>query len=367
MGPDTRLPAGSAARDLDGRVTDRGTSSSRLVEDLRRRVDEVVASLVPRGRDCALLDFPDHVNLGDSAIWLGERATLRRCGVRVVYAADVMTFSADALRRHATDLVILLSGGGNVGDLYPHLQRFRESVIRAFPDRRIIQLPQSIHFQAPDNLQRARATFEGHPNFTLLVRDQPSFDFARREFGVPIRLCPDMAFGLGMLPRPRPPSDDIVFLLRDDIEARPATRALGSRVGASATDWLSDPGSVLLAVDKWLRRQMVYRPSIAPIVAPRLARVWTAANVWDRLAWRRVERGLKILSRGRVVVTDRLHGHILSMLLGIPNVFLDNSYGKLGAHHRTWTHASPLSLLAEDADSALGHARRLLTTSDARP
>ncbi|WP_276524270.1 polysaccharide pyruvyl transferase family protein, partial [Enterobacter hormaechei] len=47
-------------------------------------------------------------------------------------------------------------------------------------------------------------------------------------------------------------------------------------------------------------------------------------------ARRRVERGLRLLSRGERIVTDRLHGHILSLLLGIPHVVLDNDYGKLG-------------------------------------
>ena len=50
----------------------------------------------------------------------------------------------------------------------------------------------------------------------------------------------------------------------------------------------------------------------------------------------RFHRGLEILGRGRGVVTDRLHGHILSSLMGIPHVALDNSYGKLSAFMDTW-------------------------------
>jgi exopolysaccharide biosynthesis predicted pyruvyltransferase EpsI len=40
---------------------------------------------------------------------------------------------------------ILLHGGGNFGDVWPGFQRFREQVIRESPNRRIIQLPQTIH------------------------------------------------------------------------------------------------------------------------------------------------------------------------------------------------------------------------------
>ena len=50
----------------------------------------------------------------------------------------------------------------------------------------------------------------------------------------------------------------------------------------------------------------------------------------------RVARGCALLSSGRVVITDRLHAHILSLLLGIPHAVLDNSYGKLGRFLDQW-------------------------------
>jgi pyruvyl transferase EpsO len=37
------------------------------------------------------------------------------------------------------------------------------------------------------------------------------------------------------------------------------------------------------------------------------------------------------------VVTDRLHAHILCLLLGIPHAVLDNSYGKLTRFLDAWT------------------------------
>jgi len=41
------------------------------------------------------------------------------------------------------------------------------------------------------------------------------------------------------------------------------------------------------------------------------------------------------------IVTNRLHGHILCVLLGIPHVFLPNSYYKNEAFYSTWTHDLP--------------------------
>ena len=45
-----------------------------------------------------------------------------------------------------------------------------------------------------------------------------------------------------------------------------------------------------------------------------------------------------LLSRGRIVVTDRLHAHVMCVLLGIPHVLLDNSYGKVSSVYRSYTH-----------------------------
>jgi pyruvyl transferase EpsO len=77
------------------------------------------------------------------------------------------------------------------------------------------------------------------------------------------------------------------------------------------------------------------------------------------LAARWMRRGCALLARGRVVVTDRLHGHILSMLQDIPHVVVDNSYGKLRSTFETWTHESATAHWADDPQTALAIARRL--------
>ncbi len=110
----------------------------------------------------------------------------------------------------------------------------------------------------------------------------------------------------------------------------------------------------LLAVNRWLSERTGQETTgsrrsgrLLPRTFAPLARHW-------------VDRGCLILSRGQVVVTDRLHGHVLALLMGIPHVLLENANGKLGAFHRTWTSASPLAHLAEDPVEALERARELV-------
>jgi pyruvyl transferase EpsO len=61
-----------------------------------------------------------------------------------------------------------------------------------------------------------------------------------------------------------------------------------------------------------------------------------AARWWYEFCRRRAVYAASVIKRSRLVVTNRLHGHILSCLLGVPNVVLDNTYGKNSAYYRCW-------------------------------
>ena len=70
-----------------------------------------------------------------------------------------------------------------------------------------------------------------------------------------------------------------------------------------------------------------------------------------------------MLSRGKVIITDRLHGHILSLLLGIEHIVLDNNYGKLSSFYESWTRASDLAHWARSPEEAAALARDLVRRS----
>ncbi|MGH9373763.1 MAG: polysaccharide pyruvyl transferase family protein [Vicinamibacterales bacterium] len=301
---------------------------------LRDRIRATLEPIVSGYSECALVGFPDSSNVGDSAIWLGELAWLREAGVRVAYRCHERDYDANILELSSPNGLILLHGGGNLGDLWPRLQRLRERVIHDFPGRPIVQLPQTIHFGDREALARARAVFDNHPDLTILVRDTASLDRARREFQAKSLLCPDMAFYLGALSTPIVKDVDVLWLRRTDLEAVPHNGALGDP-RTVVTDWL-DPRPPAL------RR---LRDALQPLVLrhPRRLRMLRRVSeaTFDYQARQRMDFGCGLLARGKVVVTDRLHGHILSLLLGIPHVLLDNSYGKLRHFHETWTRSMP--------------------------
>jgi len=302
-----------------------------MSEILRRLQGIAVAALRGSGGEApfALVDFPDHANVGDSAIWVGTTAYFSaHRGREPRYVSSIDSFSEAALRASVPEGPIFVHGGGNFGDLWPRHQDFREHLLGRFPDREIIQLPQSIHFDDPARAEAAARAIARHGKFRLFVRDQPSYDFAAARFDCEIALCPDMALFIGALDRGAP-DVDVFYLLRTDKER--AVREDPGRAGYTfqVADWLverrfSVEARQLLRVLRELRR-----------------------GQWDRLALRaasyeaaaraRVLRGCRLLSSGRVVITDRLHAHLLNLLLGIPHAVLDNSYGKLGRFLDVWT------------------------------
>lgn len=311
-----------------------------LVTHLRRTVDDVLRPLLAGTNSVALLGFPNYANVGDSAIWLGTLAYLRSVGItRPRYVCDDGTYRPARLAKRVGAGTILLQGGGNFGDLWERHQLFRETVINTFLDSPIVQLPQSIHFQERTALARARTVFDRHPNLTLLVRDRQSLAIARNEFRARSVLCPDLAFSLGQLPRSRA-SQAIVWLARHDDEAATAARP-PTACEVTPVDWLTERAPQL-ALARWLGRRGRL-PS------------WT----YEWLARQRLQRGALLLNAGRVVITDRLHGHILCLLLGIPHVLLDNSYGKVRSFYETWTGTSELTHWCDSGGEALRRAREL--------
>ncbi len=334
-------------------VGDEGLSRQGVIRRLQQAAGEALRD-VSTGSPFCLLDFPDHRNVGDSAIWLGEETYFREHrGAGPRYVASLTDFSEAALRAAAPDGPIFLHGGGNFGDLYPRHQEFREHVLERFPDREVIQLPQSIHFADSARVTRAARVIAHHRRFRLLVRDQPSYDFAAANFDCEVGLCPDMALFLGVLDRRGAPEVDVLYLLRTDQE-RVVGAATGRRGGTwRATDWLAES-----------------RFSVPPYRLAGIARTLAGGGPLDRAALRRASyaavarartaRGCRILSAGRVVVTDRLHAHLLCLLLGIPHAALDNSYGKLGRFLDAWTGEAPGVRRATSLEEAEEWASSLL-------
>jgi pyruvyl transferase EpsO len=86
---------------------------------------------------------------------------------------------------------------------------------------------------------------------------------------------------------------------------------------------------------------------------------WNAMRFgkYDAAANNRLARGVRQLARARVVVTDRLHVHIISLLMGKPHAVLDNSYGKIARFMAAFSGNNDLSYRATSLDDAIEWAK----------
>jgi pyruvyl transferase EpsO len=318
-----------------------------MISRLEGYIHQKLAHLI-EGSGVALLDYPQHSNVGDAAIWLGEINYLKKYHkLSPSYVSCRLSYDKSLLQSAHPEGPILLHGGGNFGDLWPQHHAFRERVIEDWHDRPIVQMPQSIHFGTTSAVQKTAAIIAAHPNFTLLVRDELSLEFAVRHFDCEALLCPDMAFCLGPI-SVAAPNTGLVALLRSDLEG----------VTDRQHSCLGD-----LPIEDWLDEN-IHAVRLAKLVGGSLALVRNGfdqfrSGSFQSAAKQRVERGLDQLSRGKVILTDRLHAHILAVLIGRPHVIMDNSYGKIGNFYRAFTREASQVRYTTSLEEAISLARSI--------
>ena len=302
-----------------------------IISQFQQRLVSDIGRALPPGSRVALVDYPNHPNVGDNAIWLGEKNVLSALDVRCVYHTDKARYDRRAMAELLGDGIVVIHGGGNFGDLWPTHQDFRERIIADFPNNRIVQLPQSIHFDDLANAKRVRALVKSHGAFKLFVRDDKSRILARDLLDIDSDLTPDAAFALGVLKRPCAPTAKFIYLRRTDEEAAPLPRDAAHDPECDvpdSIDWLDPSG-----VERLLSRQDGRMSKLNRLGVPGR---FLYSHYLDSLCRARLRRGLGLLSRGEVVISDRLHAMILSILAGIPFVALDNRVGKLSSYIETW-------------------------------
>ena len=335
---------------MEGMTVEAEIGADALIARLQMTIDATLSQLLP-GPPVALVSYPNHSNVGDSAIWLGEIAYLQqRIGGYPAYYCTIASFAEADLKKRAPEGPILIHGGGNFGTIWRHHLDFRIHLMERFPRRPIIQLPQSIHFADDAATSETARAIRTHGAFTLLVRDQRSFDFARAHFDCPVHLCPDMAFCIGRRPR-QSPHVDLVYLLRTDIESKGNLRAPDTGESKISLDWLAESNSD--------RRRARLQATLRGLLGGggHFARIKAR---YETYAWNRFWRGVGLLSQGKVVISDRLHAHIISTLLDLPHVVLDNSYGKLSGFISAWTSDFAGLRRAATMDEAIAQARGLI-------
>ncbi len=226
--------------------------------------------------------------------------------------------------------MVLLNGGGSFGDLWREAQDFRLKVAEAYPENRIVILPQSVYYEDAALMRNDAEILARHPRLTICARDTHSEAILREHFRNDVILLPDMAFCIDMenLPHDSKTADGVLLIRRNDKEAL----AADFPADAVVADWptMERTSPVLWTINK-----------LSGLCARDIMRR-AMGSVADRLAMNimrpyNIRKGVELLQPYDRVYSTRLHGAILSVLLDKPETFIfDNSYGKNSSFYNTW-------------------------------
>ena len=298
---------------------------------------QLLRPLVGDAKKAIIFDLAAFENKGDSAISVGELAILSKLNLTLVLGCHGIDKAYKEAAHVAnqlpiSDVLILGHGGGNLGG-YPWADRRRAKTLRMFPNHTVIVFSQSTWFSKDggNDVSFVQRSFKQHRNLFVMLRDLKSYLFGQDYFSsTNLLLAPDMAFHIGATPRYFPPMVDVIWLNRIDIESPGKARP-------------KFPENVSFFVQD-------YYTWATPVISH-----GCSSNIYMY-----TQNGLLFLQRGRVVVTDRLHGHILAVLLDIPTVIVDNSIHKLTHFRDTWTKGLDKVVLAGSTEDAVAKALQLL-------
>ncbi|MBX2997542.1 MAG: polysaccharide pyruvyl transferase family protein [Caldilineaceae bacterium] len=262
---------------------------------------KIVYALVPHP---ALSNIGDHAQVVAIQKWIHQH--FPSFPVLEVDKLDVLT-CIEILKKFVTPQdLILIHSGGNLGDRGITSEKGRRLLIESFPDNLIISLPQTIHFSQTTHGQSELASstqvYNAHSHLTVLARDSISGEFARQYFPQShVDVYPDFVLSLpgeqGELPVKRI-VQKVLLCLRNDSESN-------------------------LSIDD--HRRIVNSLPYETTLFDTTFRQPIQRGERER----KLQETLELFRSHDAVVTDRFHGLIFAVLMGLPTVVLKTVDHKL--------------------------------------
>lgn len=273
----------------------------------------------------------DYGNLGDIAISYAQYMFLKKhfSDFEIIDVPISRTLkNIRTLKEHLTDEdIITIVGGGNLTNQYQDIENFRLLWIKKFPNNKIISFPQTIDFSNDNSgrmsLSASFKLYNAHNNFSMFARESVSLEMMNKVLSPEAFYCPDIVLSLDES-SPEFTRKTITCCIRNDDESNLSNTQREELLSNIETEFSSN-------------------------VTFTDTHIGVSNLSWDE----RLDELKKIwieFKQSKVVITDRLHGMIFSVITKTPCVVLVNSNHKIMQTYKDWLHHLPHITLIEKYD-----------------
>ncbi|WP_342432781.1 polysaccharide pyruvyl transferase family protein [Neobacillus sp. FSL H8-0543] len=284
-----------------------------IIGNKRNKIEQVNEK-----RRIFVLQTPTHGNLGDHGIAYAQKDFLlnniKDCQYIEISFEEVFKKAKMIKKNVRTNDLIVIHGGGNMGDMYLYEELTRRFIVSYFKNVRIISFPQTISFSdtflGKIALMGTKKVYKSNKNFFIVARETKSYQIMKKEFGEEkVFLSPDIVFSLNL--RGENSRNGIVTCFRNDLEQK-----IDNNFKENLIIGLEKKYQNIIVTDSIVK----HRVSISQ-------RNEELQNIWN--TFRNAE----------VVLTDRLHGMIFCVITGTPCIVFNNFNHKIEYSYKNWlTH-----------------------------
>ncbi len=259
---------------------------------------------IGKGPKVFFLGIPIHNNLGDKAQeycirkWIANNFpnhTVIELPSRNIY--DPMFSVMKSLNKHiGREDIIIFESGYNVHDLDARETLAKQIILEAFPDNRIIIMPQTVYFCDPNNEKKVSESFSKANRLLFLARDRVSYEIANRMMpSKKILLYPDIVTTLIGSYGTNEIRSGIYLCVRNDSEKLYTSEKLSELKRKLGEFEMVTEGDTSVDCDPY----------------------WLDKHIKQEL-----DNIIMQYGKYKLIITDRYHGTIFSLIAGTPVIVI---------------------------------------------
>ncbi len=321
-----------------------GTSYQRRNSNrLMREQQKFLSRMLSNGNAKRMFIFmqPEHGNLGDYAISLGEKLFLEKYFNKyelIWVTTNEWIYLEDIIVQNIKNSdVIFMNGGGYFGDIWPSGEICKKICMR-FPDNIKVFFPNTLTYINMDFLNNEQFLkdvewLKNQNNLHIFLRDTYSYERLKTFSGINSYYAPDMALFIDPLKRDKEVHNGkILVCFRNDKEKK-----------------LKENDEIVSSLKSFgysFELKDIHLNSYLPLED----------------GYNLIKEYIKNLQEYEVVITDRLHAMIMAVLAGVPCIATDNSTRKVSGVY-PWIKTDSVIIFCSKLDITSDLVKNLISTS----